>query len=452
MAYYQNEREIRNPFLEFCLGGAETIRIFRGNWLLMKLIERRLLEERTRFIETFSGVTLGRDHSLTALGLEELMRLRSNENTELLSHIIGLHSRAYRYASASQEAFLLPPEQVTAFSAECIHLIGSVLNAYLENGRNDVFRSVVRDTAAAVRDELYTEMNSQIEVDDSPVFSDMQRMFLSGVLPDGVRPEESVEVSIKQLAVYIETAESFIGSVDSLPKSGAAPSGIPAMSDEQELKIKGAVFDMDGLLIDTEKLYVRYWRQAARELGYDMQDWHVYAIRSLARPYSIKKLKQFFGEDCPTEEIRARRTELIMEHIRKYGVETKPGMSELLGYLKEHGIRLAVATSTASDRTYPLLDSINARRYFDAVICGDMIITGKPDPCIYQTAAAALGLCPEECAAFEDSPNGIRSAHDAGCKAIMIPDLTPPDDFVKPLLSGVYESLDKAKEFFEGRI
>ena len=77
-----------------------------------------------------------------------------------------------------------------------------------------------------------------------------------------------------------------------------------------------------------------------------------------------------------------------------------------------------------------------------------MVTSGKPDPEIYLTAAAELGLPPEECAAFEDSPNGIRSAYAAGCKAVMIPDMTEPDDGIMPLLSGVYSDLSAAVEFF----
>lgn len=215
--------------------------------------------------------------------------------------------------------------------------------------------------------------------------------------------------------------------------------------------IKGAVFDMDGVLIDTEKLYLRFWKQAAADFGYKMEDEHVFAIRSLARKFSVPKLKGFFGEDFPTEDVRQRRTELINAHINKYGIDLKKGLFELLDFLKARGIRLAVATATPRERTLMYLEKINALGYFDAVICGDMVTSGKPDPDIYLTAARELGLPPEECAAFEDSPNGILSAHAAGCQAIMIPDLTEPDDDIKPLLSAVYSSLDEAAEYFDGR-
>ncbi len=216
--------------------------------------------------------------------------------------------------------------------------------------------------------------------------------------------------------------------------------------------IKGAVFDMDGLMIDTEKLYLRYWKQAAADFGYTMEDKHVFAIRSLARKFSIPMLKGFFGEDFPTEEVRARRTELINAHIAEHGIDTKKGLFELLKYLKQHNIRIAVATATPQNRTMMYLDKINVLDYIDAIVCGDMVTTGKPDPEIYLTAAKALDLPPDECVAFEDSPNGIKAAYSAGCHAIMIPDMTPPEDELLPMLSGVYNSLDEAVNFFEGRI
>lgn len=216
--------------------------------------------------------------------------------------------------------------------------------------------------------------------------------------------------------------------------------------------IKGAVFDMDGLMIDTEKLYLLYWKKAAADFGYDMKDEHVYAIRSLARKYSIPMLKSFFGEDFPTEEVRARRTELINAHIEKNGIDLKKGLFELLNWLKDHGVKLAVATATPRERATLYLRKINALDLFDTVVCGDMIANGKPDPDIYLTAARELDLPPEQCAAFEDSPNGIKAAHAAGCHAIMIPDMTPPDNEITPLLSAVYPDLAQAISYFEGRV
>lgn len=213
-------------------------------------------------------------------------------------------------------------------------------------------------------------------------------------------------------------------------------------------KIKGAIFDMDGLMLDTEKLLVRFWKEAAKEFGYNMTDENVFEIRSLSRKYSIPLLKGIFGEEFPFNEVRSRRITLMNDYIDKYGFEVKKGLFELLDYLKNNNYLIAVATATDRERAESYLKKIDAYKYFDAVICGDMVNNGKPEPDIYLTASGKLGLPAVECVAFEDSPNGIKSAHSAGCKVIMIPDLTQPDENIKSLLSGVYESLDKAIEFF----
>ncbi len=214
--------------------------------------------------------------------------------------------------------------------------------------------------------------------------------------------------------------------------------------------IKGAIFDMDGLMLDTEKLLVKYWRQAAAEYGYDLTFENVLSIRSLSRKYSVPLLKGLFGEQFEFEQIRSRRIELMNAYIDENGFDIKKGLFELLDYLKSKGIKIAVATATDLGRATVYLKKAQAFEYFDEIVCGNMVQNGKPEPDIYLAAAEKLGLPPQECAALEDSPNGIKSAYSAGCKVIMIPDLSQPDDEIKPMLSAVYESLDKACGFFEG--
>ncbi|HRR77276.1 MAG TPA: HAD family phosphatase, partial [Ruminococcus sp.] len=216
----------------------------------------------------------------------------------------------------------------------------------------------------------------------------------------------------------------------------------------KDIKLKGAIFDMDGVIIDTEKLYLRFWKEAAAEFGYDMRDEHVFAVRSMARKYSIPKLKSMLGQDFPTEEVRSRRTELMNEFISKSGIETKKGLFRLLNHLRDSGVKIAVATATQRERTLSYLSRIGALEFFDAVICGDMVTTGKPAPDIYLSAAGELGLPPETCAAFEDSPNGLISAHTAGCYTVMVPDLTQPDEAVLPYIDKVINDLGEAVDLF----
>ena len=212
---------------------------------------------------------------------------------------------------------------------------------------------------------------------------------------------------------------------------------------------RGAIFDMDGLMLDTEKLLVRFWRQAAGEFGYEMTDEDVFGIRSLSRKYSVPRLKERFGQEFPFNEERSRRITLMNDFIDRNGFEVKKGLFELLSYLKDSGKSIAVATATDRERATAYLSRIDALRYFDAVICGDMVTNGKPEPDIYITAAKELGIPCGECAAFEDSPNGVLSAYRAGCQVIMIPDLTQPTDDMMPMLSGVYDDLEKAIGYFE---
>lgn len=192
--------------------------------------------------------------------------------------------------------------------------------------------------------------------------------------------------------------------------------------------MKGIIFDMDGLMIDTEKLLQKYWCQAANECGYPMKREHVLKIRSLSGKYAIPVLKELLGEDFDYPKVRTRRMELMAEHVEKYGLEKKRGLDELLQYAKGKGYRLAVATSTDMERTTLYLKKIGVYSYFEVLVCGNMVQNGKPKPDIYIEAAKQLGVPTNECFALEDSPNGILSAYEAGCKAIMVPDLDEPDE------------------------
>lgn len=216
--------------------------------------------------------------------------------------------------------------------------------------------------------------------------------------------------------------------------------------------IKGVIFDMDGLMLDTEKLLARYWMQAAREAGFPMELEHVLGIRSLAAVYAKPKLQAIFGETFDYEAIRARRRALTAAHLEQYGIEKKPGLDKLLRYLKDTHRSIAVATATDRERTDKYLQQAGVADYFDVRICGDMVTKGKPDPEIYLTACRMLSLPPAQCMALEDSPNGIRSAHAAGCHAVMIPDLSQPEDDLQPLLYGCAASLDKVIALLEQEV
>ncbi len=198
--------------------------------------------------------------------------------------------------------------------------------------------------------------------------------------------------------------------------------------------IKAVIFDMDGLILDTEKLLVKYWCAAANEAGFPMQREHALNIRSLARKFAIPYLQGIFGEDFDYAKIRGRRMEMMGGYLSEHGLETKPGLNELLDWLNEHHIPAAVATATDFQRTEKYLTEVGVFHKFDKIVCASMVESGKPKPDIYIYAAKQLGLDPSECMALEDSPNGVRSASGAGCVTVMVPDLTPPDDELRGLI------------------
>lgn len=206
--------------------------------------------------------------------------------------------------------------------------------------------------------------------------------------------------------------------------------------------VKAVIFDMDGLLLDTEKLLVRCWIQAANEAGFPMKLEHALSIRSLHRSFAIPYLQGLFGDAFDYRKIRSHRMELMNEHLADKAPELKKGAAELLEFLNERKIPAAVATATDYERTRDYLTRAGIFGCFDKIVCATMVERGKPEPDIYIYAAKQLGLETCECVALEDSPNGVKSAAAAGCKTIMIPDLTEPDEEMKSLAFAVARSLD----------
>lgn len=210
--------------------------------------------------------------------------------------------------------------------------------------------------------------------------------------------------------------------------------------------IKAVIFDLDGTLLDTEKLLFRYWREAAAQFGYSMSAEQALTLRSLTHRLVQPLFTEWFGEGCDYRELRSCRLRLMQEHIDKYGVETKKGAAELLSLLGKHGYLRAIATATDEERCVKLLRTAGLDGCFDRIICASMVEWGKPKPDIYIYAAERLGARPDECIAVEDSPNGVISAHDAGCFTVMVPDLTQPDESISDYISAVCEDLTGISE------
>ena len=213
--------------------------------------------------------------------------------------------------------------------------------------------------------------------------------------------------------------------------------------------IKAVVFDMDGVLIDTAKHYNAAWCEAARMAGFDFKREHALMLRSCDVQLAEKMMKDIFGAGFDYFAIREVRRRLVAERLEKYGLEKKPGIDEILAFLHKKNIKAAVATATPIELTLQHLEKIGVRNQFDKIVSAKQVKHGKPAPDVYLYACEQIGEEPSNCIAVEDSPNGIKAAYAAGCKPVMVPDLTQPDEEIQPLLYAVVDSLVEIRRLID---
>ena len=205
--------------------------------------------------------------------------------------------------------------------------------------------------------------------------------------------------------------------------------------------IRGVLFDMDGLVLDTEKLYSRFWMEACHFYGYPMTYEQSLEMRAANSRLGAENLHRFFGPDIDYVTIRNKRIELMDAFISENGVEPKPGIFELMDALEARGIPAAITSSSPADRIRDHLESLGVYHRFTAICSGYDVPCGKPAPDIYLHGAASLGLASEECLALEDAPLGILSAFRANCIPVMVPDQDQPDAQTQSMLYAKADTL-----------
>ena len=206
-------------------------------------------------------------------------------------------------------------------------------------------------------------------------------------------------------------------------------------------EVRGVLFDMDGVVLDTEKLYARFWREAAEEQGFHMSYEQALGMRSLNNEAGQAQLERYFGAGVSRKRFRQIRIRRMDEYTEQYGVEAKPGIFELLTFLEERGIPKAITTSSPPERVEKYLKPLGLYDRFDRICSGHQVPKGKPEPDIYLYGAQCIGVEPACCIALEDSYTGILSASRAGCMPVMVPDLDQPDGKTRALLYGKADSL-----------
>lgn len=207
--------------------------------------------------------------------------------------------------------------------------------------------------------------------------------------------------------------------------------------------IKAVVFDMDGVIFDSEKLYRKHWMITGAEYGIpeDTMREICNLIAGATKERNEKLMKSRFGEDFDYMTFREKTMSRMDQDIRDNGVELKPGVIELFEYLQANGYLIGLATSTQQERAERNLTNAGILSYFDKIVYGGVVANGKPAPDIYLKACEDLGVKPEEAIGIEDSINGVKSSSAAGLYTIMVVDLIEPTEEIRPLAARIFDSL-----------
>ena len=209
--------------------------------------------------------------------------------------------------------------------------------------------------------------------------------------------------------------------------------------------INGVIFDMDGLMFDTERMWATFWEPALAALGLPYKEGLAEAERGTAGETSRNIVRSFYGEDCDANAIIDSLHRVADKEFQK-PVPKKPGLDELLAWLDEQHIPMAVASSSRMASIRHHLDGWGLTHYFKVIVSGEQFSASKPNPEIFLRAAEALGTVPSRTLVLEDSYNGVRAGANGRFITVMVPDMAPANDEMRRLYTAecrdLYEVLD----------
>ena len=217
---------------------------------------------------------------------------------------------------------------------------------------------------------------------------------------------------------------------------------------QQNNRLKAVIFDMDGVLFDTEKIYLDVWTKIFNKYGYKMTKEIYCKVIATGRENVKKVFKEEFGENLPIEEMYKEKDIALAKELEKK-IPIKNGAYELLNYLRNKRYKLALATSASRERMEKQLRESNFITIFDEVVCRDDVTKTKPNPEIFIKAANKLNVRPEECIVIEDSAAGIEAAYKGNMKSIHVVDLIEADEKIKEYSYRSFNNLFEVEKYFK---
>jgi HAD superfamily hydrolase (TIGR01509 family) len=209
------------------------------------------------------------------------------------------------------------------------------------------------------------------------------------------------------------------------------------------------IFDMDGLMLDTETLAREAWFNTMRTFGIDLTDAVYLQVLGTTGARTREIFQVAYGADIPIDAMYAHKQLHIDEAVAQGRITAKAGLIALLDYLDANHIPKAVGSSTVRSLVLKKMSAAGVAHRFDVIVGGDEVQHGKPAPDIFLRCAELMGVPPANCVVLEDSDNGARAAHAAGMRCIIVPDLKPPADDARQMADAVVNSLDEAINVIE---
>lgn len=206
--------------------------------------------------------------------------------------------------------------------------------------------------------------------------------------------------------------------------------------------IKAVIFDMDGLMIDSERVTFEGYQKVMKDMGLDISKEFYVTLLGRTIPVAKKLFQDVYGDDFDLDSVIPLVHQYMADLFDNEGVPIKKGLLPLLKYLKENGYKTIVATSSQRKRVDHILELAQIKDYFDDSICGDEVEHGKPNPEVFLRSCQKLGVQTDEAIVLEDSEAGIQAAHSGHIKVICIPDMKYPDDEYAQMTTEIFHSLE----------